>query len=199
VTRLLVFGFHMLSAQKNVHGGIEQDTFSYTPIADDEPEALLVLDTAAEMMNQASAFASEAARALQQAVQRTVGAGVRAEESEDGRITLKKLEKTPSVEDPFGRDVLAAYWRAVQHHLVGHAAAITASARVGPSVLSEAREALRQRWEDDVAAEVWRQYRPVFEHYSTLARTMPYAHAAHRLLGGVLRKIRSVQSQPADA
>ncbi len=204
-TRLLVFGFHMLTKHKSVHGGVEQDTFAYDPVAPDAAEALRVMDAAAKLMKEATAFASDAARALGQAVQRTAGAGVRAQEDpETGRITLKKLESVPSVDDPFGRDTLAAFWRAVQRaHLPAHAAAITETARRGPDALSERRQALQREWEDAVAREVWRQYGPVFEHYSTLPRTMPYAHAAQRLLGGALKKLRSTAPetapQPADA
>src|SRR5690606_4903438 len=98
---------------------------------------------------------------------------------------------TPSVDDPFGRDTLAAYWRAVQSHLVDHAGAIARVADGGPDALSAEALALQADWEEAVVREVWRQYAPVFEHYGTLPRTMPYAHAARRLLNGTLQKIRS--------
>ena len=196
-THLRVFGFHMLSNQKNVHGGIEQSAFAYTPISPEAPQALLVLDTAANLMGQAADFASGAARALGQAVQRTAGAGVRAEETEDGQIRLKKLEKTPSVDDPFGRDTLNAFWRAVQRHLVDHAGDIARTAEGGPDALSVDALALQAAWEERIVREARRHYRPVFEHYSTLPRTMPYAHAAQRMLNGTLKKIRSTQPETA--
>jgi len=194
-TRLHVFVFHMLSGQKNIHGGIEQSTFSYRPIAPDVSEALVVLDKAAELTNDAAKFAAEAARALGQAVQRTAGAGVRAEETEDGKIHLKKLEATPSVDEPFGRDTLAAFWKAVQQDLVDYAGRIAAVAERGPDALVAEETALKGWWEETVIREVRRQFRPVFEHYSTLPRTMPYAHAAQRLLAGALKKLRSTQPQ----
>ncbi len=199
-TRLLVFGFHMLSTQKNVHGGVEMDTFAYTPVASDARAATAVMDVAAEMIGGAAAFAQKAAYELRQAVQRTVGAGVRAEQDgETGRITLKKLEKTPSVDDPFGRDVLAAYWRAVQRLLVDHAGALACAASADASAFAAEQSALAAAWEDAVAAEAKKQYAPVFEHYSLLPRTMPYAHAARRLFFSALSKARTVQSQPESA
>ncbi|ARA93895.1 hypothetical protein AWN76_012485 [Rhodothermaceae bacterium RA] len=194
-THLYVFGFHMLSNQKNVHGGIEQSDFVYRPVASDTPETLLVLDKAAELTHDAARFASEAARALGQAVQRTAGAGVRAEETDDGQIRLKKLESTPSVDEPFGRDTLAAFWRAVQGHLIDYAGRIADMAGHGPDALVAEETTLKAGWEDTIIREVWQQYRPVFEHYSTLPRTMPYAHAARRLLGGALKKLRSTKTQ----
>ncbi len=196
--RLRVFGFHMLSSQKNVHGGIEESTFDYAPIAPDTPDALPVLDTAADLMGRAADFASDAARALGQAVQRMAGAGVRAEETDDGQIRLKpKLESTPSVDDPFGRDTIAAFWRVAQRHLVDHAGDIARAAAGGPTVLSAESLALQAAWEETIIREVRQQVKPVFEQYSTLPRTMPYAHAAQRLLNGTLKKIRSTQPETA--
>src|SRR5690606_36746553 len=107
----------MLSNQKNVHGGIERDSFRLPLLGKSTAETVLLMETAARLVRDASTFASEAARALGQALQRTAGAGVRAEETEDGDIRLKKLEKTPTVDDPFGRDTLTAFWRRV-HDLV---------------------------------------------------------------------------------
>ncbi len=193
----LVFGFHMLSAQKNVHGGIEQDTFSLPLLGGTPFETKRLMETASQLVRDAGAFAANAARALGQAVQRTAGAGVRAEETETGAIRLKKLESPPSVDDPFGRDTLAAFWRAVQGHLVDYAGAIVQEAQNGPDALTTRADALRETWENTVVGEVQRLYRPVFDHYSTLPRTMPYAHAARRLLGGALRNIRSTQPDPA--
>ncbi|GIV57860.1 MAG: hypothetical protein KatS3mg042_0773 [Rhodothermaceae bacterium] len=191
----LVFGFHMLSSQKNVHGGIEQDAF-YLPLPGDDPLVTArLMETGARLMREAGTFAAEAARALGQAVQRTAGAGVRAEETEDGQIRLKKLESTPSVDEPFGRDTLAAFWRAVQGHLIDYAGRIADVAGHGPDALVAEETALKAGWEETVIREVWQQYQPVFEHYSTLPRTMPYAHAARRLLGGALKKLRSTQPQ----
>lgn len=187
----LVFGFHMLSAQKNVHGGIEQDAFRLPLLGSTPMETARIMETASRLVRDAGGFASEAARALGQAVQRTTGAGVRAEETEDGQIRLKKLESTPSVDDPFGRDMLAAFWRATQRHLVDHAGAIARVAEGGPDALSAEALALQATWEETLIAEVWQQYAPVFDHHSTLPRTMPYAHAARRLLGDTLKKIRS--------
>jgi hypothetical protein len=198
-TRLLVFGFHMLSNQKNVHGGIESDSFAYSPIAPDAPHALLVLDEAAKLMDEAAKLAAEAAGALGKAVQRTAGAGVRAEETEDGKIRLKKLESTPSVDDPFGRDTLAAFWRAVQHRLVDHAGVIAHAAQDGPDALTEQGDALREQWASTVVREVRDQYRPVFEHYSTIPRTMPYAYAARKRLYLDLPMPQSVKLGPQDA
>lgn len=193
----LVFGFHMLTAQKNVHGAIEQSAFALPLTGETLTDTRDLLELGAQLMHDAAAVAEQAASALQQAVQRTAGAGVRAEETEDGLIRLKKLERVPSVDDPFGRDVLAAYWRAVQDHLVDHAGAIAEAAAGGPLALVEHRDALRARWADVVVREVRRQYEPVFAHYATLPRTMPYAHAALRLLNGTLLKLRPTHAVPA--
>lgn len=192
----LVFGFHMLSSQKNVHGGIEQNTFRLPLLGNTPLETKRLMETASQLVHDASTFADQAARALSQAIQRTAGAGVRAQEDpETGRITLKKLEKTASIDDPFGRDTLAAFWWAVQAHLADHAGRIVEIAEGGPDALTLNRDELRTAWEDDIIREVHRQYQPVFEHYSTLPRTMPYAHAAIRILNGALKKLRSTQPE----
>lgn len=192
--RLLVFGFHMLSAQKNVHGGIEQSTFAFRPALPDTSEGLQVLDQAATLMGRATDFAAEAARALGQAVQRTTGAGVRAKETEDGQIQLQKLESVPSVEDPYGRDVLAAFWRDAEARLADLAGRIAEDAADGPAALSAREIALRSDWEAETVRAVYRLFEPVFDHHSTLPRTMPYAHAARRLLAGTIKKLRSTAS-----
>lgn len=189
----LVFGFHMLSNQKNVHGGIEQDAFALPLLGATPFETQRLMASASELMREAGSVAEQAAGALGKAVQRTAGAGVRAEETEDGKIRLKKLESTPSVDDPFGRDTLAAFWRAVQGHLVDHAGEITRAAQNGPDALTDQGDALRSQWADTVVREVRRQFEPIFEHYATLPRTMPYAHAALRLLNADLKKLRPTQ------
>lgn len=187
---LRVFGFHMLSAQKNVHGGIEQS--AYVPFErvteGEDPEA--VMQMASEIVWAAAQMASASALKLKQAVQRTAGAGVRAElDPTSGRLTLnRKLEKTPSVDDPYGRDVLARYWDAAGGHVLEHVSAVAEVARRGPEVLADEAEALENRWKETIRTEVWRQYAPVFEHYSTLPRTMPYAYAARKMLASALKK-----------
>ncbi len=194
----LVFGFHMLSNQKNVHGGIEQSAFSLPLLGANPLETKRLMEAASQLIRDAGAFAEQVARVLGQAVQRTSGAGVRAKEDpETGRITLKKLESTPSVDDPFGRDTLAAFWRAVQGHLVGHAGAITKASQDGPDALTLQSDELHTAWEDTIIREVRQHYTPIFEHYSTLPRTMPYAHAALRILNGELKKLRSTQPETA--
>src|SRR5690606_7357850 len=159
----IVFGFHMLSNQKNVHGGIEQDHF-YLPLLGGSPaETVRMMETASRLVRDAGTFAAESARALGKAVQRMAGAGVRAEQTDDGRIRLKKLESTPSVDDPFGRDTIAAYWRSVQRHLVNYAGAVTDAARGGPDALSAEAIVLQTAWEETIVREVHQQVAPVFE------------------------------------
>lgn len=194
----LVFGFHMLSNQKNVHGGIEQDAFTLPLLGTTPLETKRLMETASQTMRAAASFAGGAARALGQAVQRTAGAGVRAQEDpETGRITLKKLEATPSVDDPFGRDTLAAFWRAVQSQLVDHAAEIVRAAEGGPDALTAQADALRERWEETALGIVYAHYQPIYDHYATLPRTMPYADKARHFLARDLKKLRS--TAPAEA
>ncbi|MFN3314761.1 MAG: type I-E CRISPR-associated protein Cse1/CasA [Hyphomonas sp.] len=195
--RLRVFGFHMLSAQKNVHGGIEQSTFAFRPPVPDTPDGLMVLDQGAAIMGRATDFAAEAARALGKAVQQTTGAGVRAKETEDGQIQIQKLESIPSVEDPYGRDVLAAFWRDAETRLADLAGRVAEAGANGPAGLAAHEIALRAEWEAETFRAVYRLFEPVFDHYSTLPRTMPYAHAARRLLAGTLRKLRSTAPEGA--
>lgn len=201
-TRLLVFGFHMLSNQKNVHGGVEADTFRYAPLVGaSDGETLQLNDLAAVLLDDAGRFAREAARALRNAVQRTAGLGVRAKENPDtGRVEIDtKFATTASVDDPFGADTLAAFWRDVQPRLGAYAAEVAGAAGDPATVraLAAAGDALRETWEANVTRLVRQHYRPVFEHYSLLPRTMPYAHAAQRILSGTLKNLRS--TQPAEA
>jgi hypothetical protein len=193
----LVFGFHMLSNQRNVHGGIEQDAFGLPLLGSTPEERFRIMVTASKLMRDAGAFAEQAARNLGLAVQRTSGAGVRAEVTDDGAIRLSKLEATPSVDDPFGRDTLAEFWRSVRRRLLDHAGTIVQAAAGGPDALVNQEEEIRGAWEERVIREVRDQYRPVFEHHSTLPRTMPYAHAAQRMLFASLNKLRSIQPETA--
>jgi hypothetical protein len=187
----------MLSNQRNVHGGIEQDAFGLPLLGSTPEERFRIMVTASKLMREAGAFAEQAARNLGLAVQRTSGAGVRAEVTDDGAIRLSKLEATPSVDDPFGRDTLAEFWRSVRRRLLDHAGTIVQAAAGGPDALVNQEEEIRGAWEERVIREVRDQYRPVFEHYSTLPRTMPYAHAAQRMLFASLNKLRSIQPETA--
>jgi hypothetical protein len=197
--RLSVFGFHMLSNQKNVHGGVEADTFRYRPLVGaTEAETVAVNEAAAECLHAAGAFAERAARDLATAVQRAAGLGVRAtEDPASGRINVEtKFASTPSVEDPFGDDALAAFWADVQSALVGYAHRVAQAARqdgvASHAALVAARHDLQHEWEDEVVRLVWRHFEPVYNHHLLNARTMPYAAAAHRMLGGALKKHRTV-------
>lgn len=191
-----VFGFHMLSNQKNVHGGIEQDSFSLPLFGKDPLEIAEINEVASGILYRASTFAEDASRRLAQAVQRTVGAGVRAEVGEDGSIRLKnKLESTPSVEDPFGRDVLATYWRSVRNMLSDLAGVVASDAKDGHAHLSDLSDKRIGDFEEGLIREIRLLYRPVFEQYSTLPRTMPYAHTANRMLNSALKKIRTFQPE----
>ena len=192
----MVFGFHMLSNQKNVHGGIEMDSFRLPLVGENEPETSAINEIGSDILHKASTFAEEAGRKLAQAVQRTVGAGVRSEIVEDGVIRIKpKLESTPSVDDPFGRDVLAAYWRYVRLRLAQLAARVATDASDGPGALIMVSDERVHEFEEDVIREIRQLYSPVFDHHSTLPRTMPYAFTAKRMLNSALKKIRSFQPE----
>lgn len=198
----LVFGFHMLSNQKNVHGGIEQDTFTLPLLGSTLSETQRLMASASKLMYQAGAVAEKAAQYLRKAVKRAQGVDAELNLREDGSFQL--VDKRKNLRDktnpsqnpdgvPFGRDTLAAFWRAVQHHLVDHAGAIAHAAADGPDALTDQGDALREQWADTVVRDVRRQFEPVFEHYATLPRTMPYAHAALRLLNADLKKLRPTQ------
>ncbi|RME60834.1 MAG: type I-E CRISPR-associated protein Cse1/CasA [Caldilineae bacterium] len=211
-----VFGFHMLSKQKNVHGGIEQDTFYLPLLGDDPAQRARLMETGARLMHEASVFASKVSEELRKAVRRTQGVdaelkGVngKLKLQEDGPFRLEDKRKNlrdkpnplknPDGGIPFGRDTLAAFWRAVQGHLIDYAGRIADVAGRGPDALVAEETVLKAGWEETVIREVWQQYQPVFEHYSTLPRTMPYAHAARKMLYKEISKARSVKPEPADA
>ena len=198
--RLLVFGFHMLSAQKNVHGGVETDTFRYAPlVGGSEGNTLRLNDQAAVLLDDGGIFARNAAYALRSALQRTAGQGVRAKENlETGRIEIDtKFATTASVDDPFGADALSAFWRDVQQELGDFALAIAEVAGGEPAKLAAAKHELRADWEARVSRLVWHHYAPAFEHYSLLSRTMPYAYAARRILAKTLDNHRSTLTAEA--
>lgn len=196
IPAVTVFGFHMLSGQKNVHGGIEMDTFKLPLVGQNALETAEINEIGSTILHRASTFAEEAGRRLAQAVQRTVGAGVRAEVGDDGAIRINnKLEKPPSVDDPFARDVLRAYWRHVRDHLAQLAGKVANDASSGPSTLISVSDERILQFEEQLIREIKRLYSPVFEHCSTLPRTMPYAFAAKRMLNSALKKIRSFQPE----
>ena len=203
--RLSVFGFHMLSNQKNVHGGVEADTFRYRPlVAATEDETVELNEAAADVLYAAGQFAEAVARDLDTAVQRAAGLGVRSkEDQETGRVKVEgKFASTSSVNDPFGGDALGAFWRDVQDALEAFALRVAEAAGGGGVVASHAalgaaRDRLVAKWEDEVVRLVWRHFAPVYNRHLQNARTMPYAAAAHHMLGGALRKRRTLQ--PADA
>lgn len=200
-TRLLVFGFHMLSAQKNVHGGIEQSTFDFRPTAPDTPEGLQVLDLGAEAMYRATDFVVEAAKALRQAVRRAHSIDCDLAIKDDGSIQ-HLLDKRKNLRDesnpdknpgsvPYGRDVLAALWRDAEARLAEHAGRIAEAGADGPAGLSARTTALQAAWEVETISTVKLLFEPVFSYYGTLPRTMPYAHKAKEALYKKLGSLRS--------
>ena len=206
--RLWSFGFHMLSSHKNVHGATEQDTVRYRPLIGETQDDTLDLHAAAsEAIADAAATARRAAYDLGTALQRAAGLGVRAtEDPASGRIQVAPaFATTASVDDPFGADTLAPFWRDVRHALSQHALDVAAAAHpsedtdapADPDALTAALPALQSRWEDDLAKIVWRHYGPAHDRHIVHPRTMPYAAAAHRMLAGALRKHRL--TEPADA
>ena len=203
--RLLVFGFHMLSTQKNVHGGVEQDATRFRPlVGETEAETRFANEEAAMLMKEATQFAKTAAGDLQRAVQRASGLGVRAEEDPStGRITLKKDASTASVDDPFGDDALTAYWRDVGASLADYAHQIAATAygdggHADDGRLQEAKYDLTAAWETTVTDLVWRHFDPVYDDRVLGRRTMPYAAAARRMLAASLKKHRTTESATAE-
>lgn len=202
--QLLTFGFHM-SAGNVIHDAIEIDTFRYAPlVGPTEADTLDANDQAADLLYKASAFAEVAGRDLGTAVQRAAGLGVRSDEDAGtGRVSVQpKFASTSSVADPFAADTLAAFWRDVQTALGAYALSIAEAARddgetASPTALGAARDALVGQWEDQTVALVWHHFRPVYDHHVVHARTMPYAAAAFRMLGGALAKHRTMQ--PVDA
>lgn len=203
--RLLVFGFHMLSKYKNVHGGVEQDATRFRPlVGETEGDTAFVNVEAATLMKEATQFAKTAAGDLQRAVQRASGLGVRAEEDPStGRITLKKDASTASVDDPFGDDALTAYWRDVGAALADYAHQIAATAyadadHADDGRLQEAKYELTAAWETTVTALVWRHFDPVYDDRVLDRRTMPYAAAARRMLAASLKKHRTTEPTSAE-
>lgn len=198
--RLLVFGFHMLSKQRNVHGGFERAAFSYRLIGRDEQETTKLMDSATAIVDAVSAAARNVARLLQRAVQTTTGAAVRATVDDEGRIKLEKPEITRASDFAFGREVLDEYWRAVQTLMGELAGTIAARADEGgrEALEGEAADILLAEWSSRLANLAARLYEPVFETYATLPRTMPFAHNARRWFYGALKKVRSPEPQTPE-
>ena len=184
--RLWTFGFHMLSNQRNVHGGFEMDSFRLPSVeAETEGEAKRQGKTAQGWTKAAADTADDVARALQRAVQTTAGVGVHAETDDTGNVRVKKTEKRTSSDYDYGRDVLAAYWRDVQSNLADHATLI---AQEAPDGSAEATERVRAAWHERLRRLAWRHFRPVFDRFHTLPRTMSLAFSAQDHLAWNLNK-----------
>ncbi|MEM1115559.1 MAG: type I-E CRISPR-associated protein Cse1/CasA [Bacteroidota bacterium] len=211
--RLVAFGFHMLSDKRNVHGGAETDTVRFVSLVGaTDAETVDLNVVASEQMYVAVQYADEAARLLRQAIRRASGVDVKweADEKISGRLLIsdkqenqrdKPKEWENAFRVPFASDTLAAFWRDVQDALEVFAHDIAEAARNGGKASAEALIAaetgLKAVWEGRVVGLVWKHFAPAYDRHLLSARTMPYAAAAHRMLGGALQKIR--QTEPVDA
>ena len=200
--RLAVFGFHMLSGQKNVHGGFEIDTFRFTP-PDDSGRA----EHAAALLETATRYADRAAFALGKSVQIAAGVGVRATEDEDGRTALDRFEARKTTDGRgFSGDTVARFWRAVQsgetatrapvpRGLHGLVEAITDYD--GPLNTQDAKAATIGPWETSVQAWARAAFDDAAAPYRTAPRTMPLVPVAARMLNAALRKNATFADPPS--
>ena len=215
--RLAVFGFHMLSGQKNVHGGFEADTFRFAlPDPDGAADADGRMREAATLLHDATEYADRAAYALSSAVQMASGAGVRRpdEANEGGRPSVAarppEARKTTDGRGLLG-DAVARFWRAVQRGEPGVPAPfpdglhglVEALARVageGDAFNTEAvRAAVLGPWDASVRAWALRAFSDAAAPYRTAPRTLPLVPVAERMLRGALRKHASHGSASTDA
>lgn len=180
--QLWVFGFHMLG-DRNVHGGFEMDSFRLPLLeAETDHEARQYAKIAQAWMKAAADTAAEVARSLQHSVQTAAGVGVKAT-WDNGDVRIKNVEMKSSSDYDFGRDVLTAYWKDVQRAHADHAMVIAKEAGNGSA---EATERVQTNWHEQLRRIAWQHFRPVFDYYHTLPRTMPLAfsaqaHLAHNL------------------
>ncbi len=196
--RLVVFGFHMLSNQRNVHGGYELDSFDYSIAPVEKEDRFGFLYEAEELMQAFTGYAALAAYHLQRNIHLATGVEVRAKVGEDGRIQVAKPGKRTSGDYVFGRDQLKGFWRDVQklqHELIHTVCSECESL----ADLRDRRASIQQNFEEQIAFQARRRFQPVFEHQSTLPRTMPVAHRARIYLYSNLLKSMTYKRVDNDA
>lgn len=215
--RLIVFGFHMLAAQKNIHGGFETDTFRFTlPDPDGIENAEERTRAAATLLHTATEYADRAAYALGSAVHLASGSGVRKpdETTERGRPTVNvrppEARKTTDGRG-FSGDTVARFWRAVQsgepqtrapldaglHTLVARLAAIAGD---GDAFRGDAGRAVLGEWEASVREWAKEAFEDAVEPYRTAPRTLPLMPVAERMLRAALAKHATVgREAPPEA
>lgn len=184
------FGFHMLTAQRSVHGGVELSRFAL-PQLDVEPNRMnLFMEMASEQMRKASMWAESVESILKASLARASGAGVRATMI-DGAVDISKVEPRASVDEPYGRDVLFSYWASIQELLIAHGHRVARAAEKGVEYFSDQTGMLQVAWEEEVERLARSLFMPAFEQYSVQRRTMPFAHNALKYFSGSIRKIRT--------
>ena len=197
--RLVVFGFHMLSAQKNVHGGFELDTFRFRlPDPDGAASTADRMRAAAGLFHEATRYADRVAYELNRTVQIASGVGVRAAEDEDGRTKIERFEARKTSDGRgFAGDAVARFWRAVQRgepdvaapHAAGLHDLVDALARVpgDDEALRDERARLLADWEASVRAWARAAFDDAVDGYRTAPRTLPLVPLAERMLLAAMR------------
>ena len=180
----------MLSGQRNVHGGVEADTFRLPDLADDElpeQERRDRLRRAQLWSDQSGDAARLIARDLQRAIQTAEGVDVRTTTDDAGNVRVEKTEHRTGSGYDYGRDALAAYWRGVQRAFADHAQTIADRAASGKAD-AETTQAIRDEWNERIRALAWKSFDPTFERAHVQPPTMVTAFAARSLLAAALRK-----------
>ena len=196
---LTVFGFHMVGSMGGKHSGFEYDAFTYPVIAGETPvETRSILQITKELVDEASTQAKQVADLLQQALQETAAVAVEWTADENGHLSIKRKEKKTAADFAFGRDTLAMYWLEVGGLMRAFLTGIAEHAS-DPAILASIRTELLHSWGEDLGRLSKRLYRPHFEHYSTQAKTMPFAHHASRRFYGVLKKVTRAYAEPTES
>lgn len=175
---LLCFGFHMLSAKKNVHGAYAYELFDYPVFGRSGDEPSEAMQQAEQLVESCIRTARNVEYALHRSVQRCTLIETDQKKDDSGRITFS--EKSRPSSDGMIRDASTELWETIGEEV---RRLIRDIADIGddPRALSEAHHGLVAEWEDHIVGVAERIFFRYFDTYSMTPDHIAAAHSARSL------------------
>lgn len=183
--QLQCFGFHMLTAQKSVHGGYEAHSFSYPLVGINDADPQNAQEQAFDIIVGSAHKAEELLGILAYAVRMCTMTKVDTlveSQGESGRDRIKIVPKPKERLDTYNaymRDLTVEYWAQLNNELQLLLQGIHEHGSTHDELVAH-REALHKQWEKAATGLVQRLFFRVFNDYVTAPGYLLAAHNAKR-------------------
>lgn len=183
------FGFHMLSAKKNVHGGYESELFEYPLLGRKAEERTTAMEQAEILLSKCSERTRGVADTLRQAVQRCIMKETKTKE-DDGVVSFSEKERVS--DSGLLRDVTRELWsdagdelRRLIHRL--------GTEEMSADDLEGNRQTMVDEWTEAMKKHAERIFLRYFNDYSASPQHMLAAHDARRLFYARIWKLKGIE------